>query len=119
MQNHEARLKLEEARAAVTSTVSALAHGRPATAGFKLEVALTLLTEVMMRSKLFTEHERETIGSGLTYSLLNCDTCIKQLADCQHARAQHCDDCGDTVDEIIGCPDGHEVCHRCFNSGAH
>lgn len=30
-----------------------------------------------------------------------------------------CDDCGIGVDEIIGCPDGAEICQACFDGGAH
>lgn len=30
-----------------------------------------------------------------------------------------CTDCGDEVDEIIGCLDGSEVCRTCFNAGAY
>ncbi len=28
-----------------------------------------------------------------------------------------CDCCGETVAEIIGCPDGREVCSNCFDNG--
>lgn len=30
-----------------------------------------------------------------------------------------CDDCGAVVPTIIGCPDGAEICQRCFDAGAH
>jgi hypothetical protein len=30
-----------------------------------------------------------------------------------------CADCGSHVDQIIGCPDGAEICHRCFDAGGH
>jgi hypothetical protein len=30
-----------------------------------------------------------------------------------------CDDCGAMVPEIVGCPDGAEICRPCFNAGAH
>lgn len=32
---------------------------------------------------------------------------------------QCCDDCGNPVEEIIGCPDGAEICRECFNAGGH
>lgn len=32
---------------------------------------------------------------------------------------QTCDDCGKQVPSIIGCPDGAEVCPKCFDSGNH
>lgn len=31
----------------------------------------------------------------------------------------HCTECGDQVDEVIGCPDGAELCQSCFDLGAH
>lgn len=30
-----------------------------------------------------------------------------------------CDDCGATVQFIIGCPDGAEICQACFDAGHH
>ena len=30
-----------------------------------------------------------------------------------------CDDCSATASEIIGCPDGAEICRACFNKGCH
>lgn len=30
-----------------------------------------------------------------------------------------CDDCGAVADEIIGCPDGAEICQDCFDAGRH
>lgn len=30
-----------------------------------------------------------------------------------------CDDCGAEVPNIIGCPDGAEVCPDCFDAGGH
>lgn len=30
-----------------------------------------------------------------------------------------CTSCGDEVEELIGCPDGAEVCRPCFDMGAH
>ena len=32
---------------------------------------------------------------------------------------QKCDGCGATVTEIIGCPDGAEICQDCFDAGQH
>jgi formylmethanofuran dehydrogenase subunit E len=31
---------------------------------------------------------------------------------------KRCDNCGAEVSEIIGCPDGKEVCRDCFDAGA-
>ena len=30
-----------------------------------------------------------------------------------------CGECGDEADEIIGCPDGAELCRACFDKGNH
>ena len=30
-----------------------------------------------------------------------------------------CDDCGDAFEEIVGCPDGAEICQSCFDAGGH
>jgi len=30
-----------------------------------------------------------------------------------------CDECGCHTDEVIGCPDGSEICRQCFDQGAH
>jgi hypothetical protein len=30
-----------------------------------------------------------------------------------------CDECGCHTDEVIGCPDGAEICRQCFDQGAH
>ena len=39
---------------------------------------------------------------------------LKKLAE-----ESTCDDCGASVTEVVGCPDGAEVCHDCFDSGCH
>ena len=31
--------------------------------------------------------------------------------------ADKCDECGETVPSVIGCPDGSEVCQDCFDAG--
>lgn len=33
--------------------------------------------------------------------------------------ADKCDECGETVPYVIGCPDGTEVCRECFDAGQH
>jgi hypothetical protein len=33
--------------------------------------------------------------------------------------AETCDECGCHTDEVIGCPDGAEICRQCFDQGAH
>lgn len=33
--------------------------------------------------------------------------------------AEKCDECGETVPYVIGCPDGAEVCRDCFEAGQH
>ncbi len=30
-----------------------------------------------------------------------------------------CEECGESVEEIIGCPDGAEICQDCFDAGHH
>lgn len=30
-----------------------------------------------------------------------------------------CDDCHEPVSDVIGCPDGAEICQSCFDSGSH
>lgn len=30
-----------------------------------------------------------------------------------------CDECGEIVDKLIGCPDGTELCQQCFNTGGY
>ena len=35
------------------------------------------------------------------------------------AQTTQCDDCGCHTTSIIGCPDGAEICKRCFEQGAH
>lgn len=30
-----------------------------------------------------------------------------------------CDECGQKVATIMGCPDGAEICQRCFDAGYH
>jgi hypothetical protein len=30
-----------------------------------------------------------------------------------------CDECGAQVEEVIGCPDGKEICQQCFDQGSH
>lgn len=30
-----------------------------------------------------------------------------------------CDECGAEVSVVVGAPDGAEICHECFNQGAH
>ena len=32
---------------------------------------------------------------------------------------EKCPDCGAFVTEVVGCPDGAEVCRDCFNAGRH
>ena len=33
--------------------------------------------------------------------------------------AEKCGECGQTVPFVIGCPDGAEVCHECFEASQH
>jgi len=33
--------------------------------------------------------------------------------------AEKCQECGENVAYLIGCPDGSEVCQDCFNTGTH
>ena len=35
------------------------------------------------------------------------------------APLSQCDDCGFCAEEIVGCPDGAEICRDCFDCGAH
>lgn len=35
------------------------------------------------------------------------------------AETYHCDDCDAEVKDVIGCPDGAEVCQSCFDEGRH
>ena len=35
------------------------------------------------------------------------------------APLSQCDDCGFCAEEIVGCPDGAEICCDCFDTGAH
>lgn len=42
----------------------------------------------------------------------------RELAE-QDAKDSTCSDCGARVPEIVGCPDGAEVCRECFDQGAH
>lgn len=32
---------------------------------------------------------------------------------------QCCPECGEPVEEVVGCPDGSEICQACFDAGAH
>jgi hypothetical protein len=38
-----------------------------------------------------------------------------------HDDETHCDDCGSLIEDgqVIGCPDGAEVCQDCFDAGRH
>jgi hypothetical protein len=42
----------------------------------------------------------------------------EDLADV-FCEAKACDDCGKQVNEVIGCPDGAEICQACFDAGHH
>jgi formylmethanofuran dehydrogenase subunit E len=33
--------------------------------------------------------------------------------------ADKCDECGEMVPYVIGCPDGTDVCRECFDAGQH
>ena len=51
----------------------------------------------------------------------NCcaEDCTDCATDCGLSLKETCDDCGTTVTEIFGCPDGAEICRDCFNKGNH
>lgn len=55
----------------------------------------------------YTEHDPTGPRSGVA------------CADCTTERTTTCDDCGAEVKEIIGCPDGAEICQACFDAGNH
>lgn len=72
--------------------------------------------------------------SGIVDTLTNirhlCESIGVDFDTCVQTSAMHyeeetdthlnvCSDCGARVPEIIGCPDGAEICHPCFESGAH
>lgn len=42
---------------------------------------------------------------------------FKQVS--QKASRGTCDECGAKVPELMGCPDGAEICRDCFDQGAH
>ena len=63
-------------------------------------------------------------AAGLTLTLKHkyCDrrSPIRSY-DCYRrpAPVSHCDSCGSPVVDVIGTPDGSELCRLCFDSGAH
>lgn len=60
-------------------------------------------------------HESPTEAGIIAY-LESWDRAKEALS---RTRTQTCDDCGDAVKTLIGCPDGAEICRPCFNAGAH
>lgn len=44
---------------------------------------------------------------------------IDRYAEQQCEAPQNCDDCDASTDQLVGCPDGAEVCTDCFDMGAH
>lgn len=43
----------------------------------------------------------------------------EQAGDRNEPEPACCSDCGDELEEVIGCPDGAEICPACFAAGAH
>lgn len=47
------------------------------------------------------------------------DDLIDMIEESESSEDCMCDDCGAEVSRIIGCPDGAEICQRCFDAGNH
>ncbi len=52
------------------------------------------------------------------YDVCNGDTKLGYWAWVAH-NSNTCNECGEQAENIIGCPDGAEVCHQCFGAGSH
>jgi hypothetical protein len=44
--------------------------------------------------------------------------CLIDLYEGGKGSGSTCDECGAQVEEVIGCPDGSEICRQCFDQGA-
>jgi hypothetical protein len=55
------------------------------------------------------------VGSKVFYSEYSVDALIALY----EREGGTCDECGARVKEVIGCPDGAEICQQCFDQGAH
>lgn len=69
-------------------------------------------------------HEGETDDDGQVYEPSSEDAIATLNELIMAARvllgtAEKCDECGETVPYLIGCPDGAEVCRDCFEAGQH
>jgi hypothetical protein len=63
-------------------------------------------------------------GAGFRWSngvlfYATTDEALEALIEMVEPQRCTCSECGAEVDQIIGCPDGAEVCQECFDSGAH
>ena len=59
----------------------------------------------------FSERESEDYIATLNQLILEAPQLL--------GAADKCDACGEIVPNVIGCPDGTEVCQACFDSGQH
>jgi hypothetical protein len=81
------------------------------------------LASVATRSKEFVDFRR--VGDKVFYA--DDDDVLNEIIALYEAddegddedEGETCDECGAQVDEVIGCPDGMEICRKCFDQGAH
>lgn len=81
------------------------------------------LASVATRSKEFVDFRR--VGDKVFYA--DDDDVLNEIIAPYEAddegddedEGETCDECGAQVDEVIGCPDGMEICRKCFDQGAH
>lgn len=55
------------------------------------------------------------VGSKVFYSEYSVDNLIALY----EREGATCAECGAQVEEVIGCPDGAEICQQCFDQGSH
>lgn len=75
-----------------------------------VRVMSCVLTRLAIKTKM---SKAETL---LYDKVLKAKTILNEIP---HLKTNKCDECGDCFEEIIGCPDGAEICQGCFDQGLH
>ena len=81
-----------------------------------------LLPFVQQVSLLMHEGEPDEAGERFERTSEDAIAALNQLileARQLMGTAETCGECGATVAYMIGCPDGAEICHDCFDAGQH
>lgn len=94
-------------------------EAHPKYASYGVETVAVGIADLATVATLNTEGAGfRRVGEKVFHSESDLDEFIQVYQEDNGCTAR-CSDCGEQTEEVIGCPDGAEVCKRCFDAGGH